>query len=90
MVPPLHDTLFSHRERLEQYPYRRKRRRDLHQVVRRIDVELGQETVQPIDPALVVRVVGRHVRRADDVVEALARPPHGRNDVIPRPELGNL
>src|SRR5581483_7005224 len=37
-----------------------------------------------VDPPLVVGIVGRHVVRADQVVNAIAGAAHGGNDVVSR------
>ena len=43
-----------------------------------------------VDAALVVFVVGRHVVGPDQVVEAAAGPPHGRDHIVSGPQLGHV
>ena len=42
-----------------------------------------------VDPPLVIHIVSRHVRCADRVVDALARPAHGGDDEVAWLELGD-
>src|SRR5215208_6996709 len=52
-----------------------------------LDVVLRQEAVETADSALPVGVVGAQVLEADLVVDAPARPPHGRDHELPRGDL---
>ena len=52
--------------------------------------QLGQEAVQQVDAALVVRLVGRHVVGADPVVYAGAGSAHGRRYVVAGAQVAHV
>ena len=84
---PLGDALLRHAHRLQQYGGLPEPGRDLDQVLRVVDVALGQEAVQRADPSLVVAVLRREVLQPDGVVRAAAGAADGGYDPVPRRHL---
>ena len=75
--------LHQHRDRLE-------RRGDLHQEVRGLGVELGQEPVSQVDATFQIDIVGRHVLQTNPVVGARAGTTDRGHDVVAWLELADV
>ena len=69
---------------LKQYTDFFKPLRDLHDEFSIVDVIFAHVTVTQIDATLEVRIVRRHVVRADQIVDARAGPAHSSHYVITR------
>src|SRR5215471_4303065 len=55
-----------------------------------VHVVFRQIAVAQIDAALVIGAVGRHVIRADQVIDALAGPAHGSDDIVARLQFSDI
>src|SRR5829696_8239419 len=80
------DTLLGNGRWLEQHTDLAQRVWKGHDPAGILDVLLGQVAVEEVDPTLVVDVVRGEVLEPDPVVDAVARPPHCRDDVTSRPD----
>src|SRR4051794_5543132 len=83
----LGDAFLHHGERLEKHGDILQSLWDLHHEIGAIYVVLSQVAVQQVNATLKVSVVGRHVVRADDVVNTLPWPPNRSHNVIATSEL---
>jgi len=55
-----------------------------------IDVVLRQIAVAQVNAALVIRVIRCHVIGSNKIIDAFARPAHGRYDVVAWLHLGYI
>src|SRR5438876_140396 len=78
------NSLLADRRRFEQNSHLFLSLRKLDDELCVINVIFGQVPMAQIDPALVIRVVCRHIVGADEVVDALSRTANGRDHIISR------
>src|SRR5262249_10782047 len=67
---------------LQKYAHLLQALRNLHHELRIVHVVFGEISVTQVDAAFVVGVVGSHIVRTDDVINAFSGAAHSRDNVI--------
>jgi hypothetical protein len=95
LQPPLDlirlvNSFLDYRRGLEQHANVLQSLWHLHDEFDVVHVVLGQISMAQVDAALVVDVVGGHVIGADQVIDTLAGPAHGGDDIVVGSQFGHV